>query len=78
MAAKLGIEITSDDIARILDVTGTHGHQFPWRKPIKFKTKIHGRFLRGAKNPWDSFLARGVFITLQASMVILRDFPVNF
>lgn len=29
VAAKLGIEITSDDIARILDVTGTHGHQFP-------------------------------------------------
>jgi len=28
VAAKLGIEITSDDIARILDVTGTHGHQF--------------------------------------------------
>ena len=28
MAAKIGIEITSDDIARILGVSGTHGHQF--------------------------------------------------
>lgn len=28
VAAKIGIEITSDDIARILGVSGTHGHQF--------------------------------------------------
>ena len=28
VAAKIGIEITSDDIARIMGVMGTHGHQF--------------------------------------------------
>ena len=28
VVAKLGIEITSDDIARILGVSGVHGHQF--------------------------------------------------
>ncbi|CAJ1445542.1 unnamed protein product [Effrenium voratum] len=28
VAARIGVEITSDDIARIMGVTGTHGHQF--------------------------------------------------
>lgn len=28
VAAKIGIEITSDDVARMLGVMGTHGHQF--------------------------------------------------
>lgn len=55
MAAKIGIEITSDDIARILGVSGTHGHQFN----LEDSKKGRGRTMGTPGNPdgcrdvWD-------------------------
>ncbi|CAJ1362895.1 unnamed protein product [Effrenium voratum] len=71
VAAKLGVEITSDDIARIMGVTGTHGHQFNLEDAKK------GAF-QGDMVPENNGQLKQFVTTAEAQTRELRDSRTSF